>query len=143
MELYYFANGTLRFNIVDAAELLLELVPDITCLCAEITFGSRPFMYNKTEISASFGTFCTQIGQLVAAQRVFKHSEEFPNRRHFPRMTAILQFSNIFQRLTLPRKIDQFGCKMCQKNCKDVDYKLLLSFFQKYFVVHEDQSLSM
>ena len=28
------------------------------------------------------------------------------NRRHFPSKTAILPFSNIFQRLTVPRKID-------------------------------------
>ena len=33
--------------------------------------------------------------------------------------------------------IDQFGSKRCQKKRKDVDYQLLLDFFQKYFVVHE------
>ena len=33
--------------------------------------------------------------------------------------------------------IEQFGRKMCQKKRKDVDYKLLLDFFQKYFVKHE------
>ena len=37
----------------------------------------------------------------------------------------------------MPRIIDQFGRKMCQKKRKDVDYKLLLDFFQKYFVKHE------
>ena len=35
----------------------------------------------------------------------------------------------------MPRKIDQFGRKRCQKKGKDVDYKPLLEFFQKYFVV--------
>ena len=50
---------------------------------------------------ASFGMFCVQIGSLVAVQRVFKHSEEFRNRRHFPTMTAICEFSNILQRLTV------------------------------------------
>ena len=33
------------------------------------------------------------------------------NRRHFPSKTAILPISNIFQRLTVPRIIDQFGRK--------------------------------
>ena len=37
----------------------------------------------------------------------------------------------------MPRIIDQFGHKRCQKKRKDVDYKLLKEFFQKYFVVHE------
>ena len=33
--------------------------------------------------------------------------------------------------------IDKFGRKRCQKKRKDVDYKLLLEFFQNYFAVHE------
>ena len=37
----------------------------------------------------------------------------------------------------MPLIIDQFGRKRCQKKRKDVDYNLLLEFFQKYFVVHE------
>ena len=57
---------------------------------------------------ASFGTFCVQIGQLFAPQWVFKHSEEFRNRRHFPSKTANCRFSNIPQRLTVPWKINQF-----------------------------------
>ena len=38
-------------------------------------------------------------------------------------------------------KNDQFGCKRCQKKRKDVDYKLLSEFFQKYFVVHEQSAV--
>ena len=72
---------------------------------------------------ASFGTFCVQIGQLFVAQWVFKHSEEFRNQRHFASIWAISRFSNIHQRVTLPRIIDQFGRKRCQKKHKDVDYK--------------------
>ena len=107
-------------------------------LCTERIFDSRLFMYiqqnifGKTPIGicsphfyASFGTFCVQIGQLFAAQGVFKHSEEFRNRQHFPSKTAICRFSNIFQRLPVPRIIDQFGSKRCEKKRKDVDYKLL------------------
>ena len=30
---------------------------------------------------------------------------------------------------------------MCQKKRKDVDYKLLKEFFQKYFVVHEQSAV--
>ena len=38
---------------------------------------------------ASFCTFCLQICQSYAAQWVFKQSEEFRNRRHFPSIRAI------------------------------------------------------
>ena len=46
------------------------------------------------------------------------------NRRHFSMKKVILPFSNIFQRLTVPRIIDQFGRKRCQKNRKDLSYQL-------------------
>ena len=52
-------------------------------------------------------------------------------------MTAICRFSNILQRLPVPRIKDQFRHKRCQKKRKDVDYKLLLEFFQEYFLVHK------
>ena len=45
--------------------------------------------------------------------------------------------SNIFQRLTVLRIINQFGRKRCQRKRKGVSYHLLECFFQKYFVVHE------
>ena len=41
----------------------------------------------------------------------------------------------------MARIIDQFGRKRCQKKRKDVDYKLLLEFFQKYFVVHKQSAV--
>ena len=41
----------------------------------------------------------------------------------------------------MPRIIDQFGRKKCQKKSKDVDYKLLQDFFQKYFIVHEQSAV--
>ena len=37
--------------------------------------------------------------------------------------------------------IDQFRRKMCQKKRKDIDYKLLKEFIQKYFVVHEQSAV--
>ena len=37
--------------------------------------------------------------------------------------------------------IDQFERKRCQKKRKDVDYKLLYEFFQKYFAVHEQSAV--
>ena len=74
---------------------------------------------------ASLGTFCVQIGKFFAPQWVFKHSEEFRNRRYFPSKTANCRFSNIIQRLIVPRIADQFGRKRCQKNRKDVEYRLL------------------
>ena len=90
-----------------------------------------PYLY------ASFGTFCVQISQLVKAQWVFKFSKEFRNRQHFPSKPAICRCSSILQRLTVPRIIDQFWRKRCQKKRKDMGYNLLQDFFQKYFVVHE------
>ena len=71
-------------------------------------FGKTLIEVCSLHLYASFGTFCVQIGQLFAAQWVFKHSEEFRNRRHFPSKTANCRFSNIFQRLTVPRIMDQF-----------------------------------
>ena len=41
----------------------------------------------------------------------------------------------------MARIIDQFGRKRCQKKRKDVDYKLLLEFLQKYFVLHEQSAV--
>ena len=35
----------------------------------------------------------------------------------------------------------QFGRKRCQKKRKDVDYKLLKEFFQKYFVVNKQSAV--
>ena len=58
------------------------------------------------------------------------------NRHHFPSKTAILQFSNIFQRLTLPRKIYQFGRKKCKKKGKDVR-EIIQELLQNNLVVHE------
>ena len=94
-----------------------------------------PYVY------ASFGTFCVQIGQLFAAQWVFKHSEEFRNRRHFPSIAAICQLWKILQGLTVPRIIDKFGRKRCQKKRKDVDHTLQKKFIEKYFVVHEQSAI--
>ena len=88
-------------------------------------FGKTFFEVCSPHLYASFGIIHVQIGQLFAAQWVFKQSEEFRYRRHFPSKTANCRFSNILQRLTVPRIIDQFWLKRCQKKRKDVDYKLL------------------
>ena len=42
---------------------------------------------------------------------------------------------------SVARIIDQFARKRCQKKRKDVGYKLLLEFFQKYFVVHQQSAV--
>ena len=103
----------------------------------ERIFYNPPFMYHKVflkktlidvhspHLYASCGTFCVQIGQLFATQWVFKHTEEFGNRRHFPSITAICRFSNVFQRLTVPGIIDWLGRKRCHKKRKDESYQLL------------------
>ena len=51
-------------------------------------FGNNLIEVCSLHIYASFGTFCVQIGQLFTPQWVFKHSEEFRSRRHFPLKTA-------------------------------------------------------
>ena len=122
----------------------------MTYICNERIFHSPLFMYNKTflilllyievcspNLYASFGIFCFQIGQFFAVQLVFTHSEELRNRRHFPSMTEICRFSNILQRFTVPRIIDQFGRKSCQKKRKDVCYQRPTSvtvFFKNSFI---------
>ena len=77
----------------------------------QLTVHVQQNVFDKTHIEicsphlyASFGTFCFQIGQLFVAQWVFKHSEEFRNRRHFPSMMVICRFSYIIQRLTVPKR---------------------------------------
>ena len=46
--------------------------------------GKTIIEFCSLHLYASFGNFCVQIGLLISAQWVFKHSEEFRNRRHFP-----------------------------------------------------------
>ena len=41
----------------------------------------------------------------------------------------------------MPQIIDQFGSKRYQKKRKDVYYKLLSDFFQKYFVIQEQSAV--
>ena len=60
----------------------------------------------------------------------FKLSEEFEIDDTFLRKQG-----NIFQRLTVPRIIDQLGRKGEQKKREDVSCQLLLEVFQKKIVV--------
>ena len=93
-------------------------------------------MYNKillktlikvdsSRLNASFGTFYVEIGQLFVAQWDFKISDEFEIDVIFLQKQRFDRFSNIFQRLTVTPKIDQFGRKSCQKKRKDMSYQLL------------------
>ena len=75
----------------------------------------------SSHLYASFGTFCVQNSQLFEAQWDFKLSEKIENSDF-----TVFKHFNIFQRLTIPSKIDQ-------KKRKYVSYQL----FQKYFVAHE------
>ena len=105
-------------------------------VCTEHIFDSRPFMNNKAFLEKLLKKLGAQIFELLLAPIAVKlvndsrHSEIFYFRKnskscHFPLNTSILPFSNIFQRLTVPPKINQFGHKMCQKKRKDVNYQLL------------------
>ena len=86
---------------------------------------------------ASFGTFCVQIGQLFAAQWLFETCLKFNKSLSSKENVDDFAILPNVQRLTVPRIIDQFGHKSCQKKRKDVDYQLLQELFQKYSVVHE------
>ena len=102
--------------------------------CKKKYFGKTLEELWSPHLYASFGIFCVQIGQLFAAQLVFKHSEEFRKSTTFSFDDSDLSIFKhcMLQRLTVTQMINRFGCKRCQKKPKDGDYKLLLEFFQKY-----------
>ena len=99
-----------------------------------LTVVCSPYLY------ASFDTFCAQIGQLFEAQWVFEVCLEIDKSLLSKEKVLDLGILPNVQSLTVPRLIDQFGRKMCQKNRKDVDHKVLKEFFQKSFFVHEQSA---
>ena len=78
-----------------------------------------------THLYTSFGTFCTQIGQLFETLWVFEACLEIHK--------LLSSKGNDVDFGILPRLIDQLGRKRCQKKRKDVEYKLLKKFNSKVF----------
>ena len=79
-------------------------------------------LFNIIQIIKSFMSMITKLPSV----RLYENSKTIAILGFYGlSITAICPFSNIFQRLTVPRMIDQFGRKTCQKKRKDVDYKLL------------------
>ena len=76
----------------------------------------------QTDSMTKYNEFSSVDRGLPTSLRFIKQSEEFRNR-NFPSIAAICRFPNVFQRLTVPRMIDRFGPKRCQKKRKDMDYK--------------------
>ena len=74
--------------------------------------------------------FFVKIGQIFAAQWVFKHSKEFRNQRHFPSMTAICRFSSILQRLIVTRKLDRLYVKGAKRSMK----MWTINFYQSFSI---------
>ena len=72
--------------------------------------GKSLIEVGNTHLYASFGTFCVQIGQLFESQWDFKL--RFLNQPYFASKTAILPFSNNFQKLT---NFDAKGAKRSTK----------------------------
>ena len=107
------------------------------CSCTTKYFWSNPYrsLYS-TSLRFFWHILCPNWSTIRDSVRL-QTFRRIWNWSHFPLKTAILSFSYNFQRLTLPRIIDQFRRKMCQKKRKDVSYQLLWEFFQKYFVLHE------
>ena len=67
-----------------------------------------------------------------------RHSEIWNFRKNskstsFSSKTAIFPFSNFFQSLNVPPKIDQFGRKRCQNKHEYVSYHFLKSFLLRVF----------
>ena len=100
------------------------------CSCTKKYFWKTLIEVYGSYLYASFGTFCVQIGQFFETRLIFKYSEEFRIRRHFPSKTANCRFSNILQRLTVPQKIGQFGRKRWQKKRKDKISNFCKNFFK-------------
>ena len=71
-------------------------------------------MYTASQKHESTLLHTNVLIQIIRSTVNFTLTEEFEIESHFPSKTAILPFSNIFQRLTVPPKIDQFGQK-CTK----------------------------
>ena len=89
-------------------------------------------MFEKTlkedgspHLYASFGTFCVQIGQLIAAQWLFESCLKFNKSLSSKENVDDFAILPNGQILIVPGIIDQFGRKRCQKKRKDVDYKIL------------------
>ena len=79
---------------------------------------------------ASFGTFCVQIGQLLGAQWVFKHSKEFRNRLHFPSKTVNCRFSTYFKDSLSFQKLTNLEAKGAKRSVKMWSTNFCLSFFK-------------
>ena len=92
--------------------------------CTSRYFWKTLIEVGSSHIYASFGTFWVKIGQLFEAQWVFEKCLKTVKWRQFRILPKVLN-------LTVPRIIDQFEPKRCQKKRKYVSYQLLSKFFQK------------
>ena len=79
----------------------------------------------SSHIYASFGTFFVQIGQLFRAKQVFDKCMKTVKSLFSKENDFDFDFEfEFFRNLTVPRLIDKFEPKRCQKKHKDVSYKL-------------------
>ena len=97
-------------------------------------FDKNPLEVCSPHLYASFGTFSAQIGQLV-----FEVCLKIDNLCYIviKGKCRRLQNSSECLKTHCATKILPIWTKRCKKKRKDTDYKLLLEFFQKYFVLHE------
>ena len=91
----------------------------------------------STHLYASFGTFCAYIGQLFETQRVFEVCLRIDKSLWSKEKVVDFGILPNVWRLTVPRPIDQFWRKKCQKKSKDVEYKLIQDLKKLYFMLHE------
>ena len=99
-------------------------------------------MYNKIFLKKLLWKVVVDIFKLLLAHfapKLVNYSRHNDSLKYVWKLTNVVDFRNLPNalRLTVPRMINQFGRKRCQKKRKVVGYKLLQEFFQKYFVVHQ------
>ena len=100
------------------------------CSCTTKYFWKNHIEFYRPHLYTSFGTFYVQIDKLFATQWVFKQLEEFQNQRYFPSMRAICWFSNILQRLTVPRIMTNLGAKGAKSSVDIWTISFYTSFFK-------------
>ena len=118
-------------NLQCLAKTWIYLTPYV---CIERIFESPPLLNNiifwkrtltkvwSPYLYAYFGTLCVPIGQLFEAQWVFKQSEEFEIDDIFLQKQRFVDAQALSKRLIVPRIIDHFGLKDCQKKRKHMGY---------------------
>ena len=120
------------FNLKGAKRSIVKSTTTFLTALMKMIWISLPvfcrYKYNKNKPSWLY-PFASKMANYS------RHSEIWNFRKNskstsFSSITAIFPFSNFFQSLNVPPKIDQFGRKKCQKKRKNFSYH-----FKEYFLL--------